>query len=93
VAQTLVCDGEIFFRPIARTQTKVRATSFLISDYQPGAAVAAIYAKLRCESQLGARRAMKRVDVSAVRIIPEMIFDQNFDPDLSLRHAIIINDR
>ena len=84
--------GEIFFRPIARTQTKVRATSFLIGDDQPGAAVATVYAELRCESQLAARRAMKRVNVPAVRIIPEMIFDQNFDPDLSLRHAIIIKD-
>jgi acetyl-CoA carboxylase alpha subunit len=64
----------------------------LICHDQPGAAVAAIYAKLRCHSQLGARRAMKRVHVPAVCIIPEMIFDQNLDPDLSLRHAIIIND-
>jgi hypothetical protein len=68
-------------------QTKVRATLPLINDDQPGAAIAAIYAKLRCESQLGARRAMKRVDIPAVRIIPKMIFDQNFDSDLSLRHA------
>jgi hypothetical protein len=65
--------------------------SSLIGNDQPGAAVATVYAKLRCESQLSARRAMKRVDVSAVRIIPEMIFYEYLHSDLSFWHAGIIN--
>jgi hypothetical protein len=65
--------------------------SSLIGDDKPGAAVATVYAKLRRESQLSARRAMKRVDVSAVCIIPEMIFYEHLHPDLSFWHAGIIN--
>jgi hypothetical protein len=65
--------------------------SSLIDDDQPGTAVATVYAKLRCESQLGARRAKKRVDVSAVCIIPEMIFHEHLYSDLSLWHAGIID--
>jgi hypothetical protein len=64
--------------------------SSLIGDDQPGAAVAAIYAKFRREPHLRARRAMKRVDVSAMRIIPEVIFNQYLHSDLAFWHAGII---
>jgi hypothetical protein len=67
--------------------------SSLIGDDQPGAAVATIYAKLRCESQLSARRAMERVNVSGVCIIPEMIFYEYLHSDLSFWHAGIIRQR
>ena len=35
---------------------------------------------------------MERVDVSPVRIIPEVIFYQHLHSDLSFWHAWIIND-
>ena len=35
---------------------------------------------------------MKRVNVSAVRVIPEVIFDQDLHADLSLRHNRIIKE-
>lgn len=35
---------------------------------------------------------MKRIDVFAVCVIPEMIFDQYLDSDLSLWHFSIIGD-
>jgi hypothetical protein len=35
---------------------------------------------------------MKRIDVSAVFIIPEMVFDKYLHSDLSFGHARIISD-
>ena len=35
---------------------------------------------------------MKRVDVSALFVIPEVIFYKNFDSNLSFGHARIIDD-
>ncbi|PYT03890.1 MAG: hypothetical protein DMF60_17000, partial [Acidobacteria bacterium] len=64
----------------------------LIGDDQPGTAFAPVYAKLRCEPQLHARRTMKGIDISAVFIIPEMVFYKYLHSDLSFGHARIIND-
>jgi len=77
------------FRP---AQTKVYATSSLIGDDQPGAAVATVDAKLGSKSQLYAGRATKRVDVSLLLVVPEVILDQYLHPDLTFRHRWIIND-
>ncbi|MEK6287827.1 MAG: hypothetical protein AABO57_19075 [Acidobacteriota bacterium] len=67
--------------------------SSLIGYDQPGAAVASVDSKFGDESQLAAGRAAKRIHVLALSFAPEMVFYQNFHPDLSLRHCPIINDR
>src|SRR5258708_5187490 len=36
---------------------------------------------------------MKRIDVLALGVIPEMVFDQHIDSDLSVWHGSIINDK
>jgi hypothetical protein len=36
---------------------------------------------------------MKRINVLALRIIPEMVFDQHLHSDLSVWHGSIINDQ
>ena len=65
----------------------------LICDDQPGAAVATIYAQLRRKPRLSARRAVKRVNVSALCLMPKMIFDQHLHTDLAFDHAGIIKHK
>ena len=35
---------------------------------------------------------MKRINIAALIVTPKVIFDQNLDPDLPVRHGNIIND-
>ena len=41
---------------------------------------------------MGARRAVERIDVSSVCLVPEMVLYENLHPDLSLRHNRIIKE-
>jgi len=66
--------------------------SALIRDDQPGAAFAAVYAKLGDEPALLAGRAVERVDVPAIGVVPGVILHQDFDTYLSFWHGGIIGE-
>jgi hypothetical protein len=64
----------------------------LIGNDQPRAAVASMDAQFGNQPRLLARRTVERVHIASVRIIPGIIFHQDFDADLSLPHSGIIKD-
>jgi len=73
-------------------QTKVYATSPLISDNQPGAAFTPVYAELRRQPQLHTSRTVERIDIPPVLIIPKVVLYKYLHSDLSFGHARIIED-
>ena len=64
----------------------------LIGDDEPGSAITSVDSEVRDQAQQTARRAVKRINVAALLFAPEVIFDQDFHANLTLRHKHIIND-